>query len=796
MPFFRICLLAGAFAPCGLLAQSATTLVLPGQGAHQGARGVALAADTTIRFRFDIPAQPLHDALVRFGHQTGLRVETRGDVSPAVQSSPVTGLLTAPEALRLLLSRTGFSARFRDEDRVVLSRVAPGDSVHGLAMVVVTTATRRAGYAPRSTVFATRSDVPLRDVPQSVTVVSRQQMTDQAMQSMAEVARYIPGITMGQGEGHRDAPTIRGNASTADFFIDGVRDDAQYLRDLYNVERVEVLKGSNAMVFGRGGGGGVINRVNKQAQWTPTGALTVEGGSFDHRRATGDIGQGISHVAGRVNGMYEDSRLFRDATRLERAGVSPTGALLVKGTLVRFGYERFSDRRTVDRGIPSFRGRPSDAPITTFFGDPALSHARSLVNAAGVTIERGRADGLLVRNQTRFIGYDKSYQNVYPGALGTDGTRVALLAYNSTHDRRNLFNQTDLTYRLATGPLQQTFLVGADVGRQTTDNFRETGYFNDSTTSTTVPFDRPTGATPVTFRQSPTDADNRVITRLAAVYAQNQVRVGARLQVIAGVRYDRFDLEFNNHRNGEQLRRRDGMLSPRAGLVLKPAEPVSLYAAYSISHLPSSGDQFSSLTATTRTLEPERFTNREVGLKWEPGPDLAITSAVYQLDRTNTSAPDPLDAARLVQTGRQRASGWEAGIAGNIGHRWQMAGGYAWQTARIVSATSTAKAGATVPLVPRNMVSLWNRFAITQRLAGALGVVYQADMYAAIDNGVTLPGFTRLDGAAYATLTPGLRLQLNVENLLDARYYATSHGNNNIMPGASRTVRLSVTATR
>lgn len=791
----RSLLLACALAPSTLLAQSLSQ-ALP---RHDESRSssLALAGDTTLRFRLDIPAQPLASALVTYSHQTGLRVEAEGAIPADVRSSPVSGMLTAPEALRILLARTGFRARFRDADLVAVSPVAPGDTVPGLATVVVTAAGRRAGYAPRYTVSATRTDVPIRDVPQAITVVGRQQIADQSMQSMADVVRYIPGMTMGLGEGHRDSPTIRGNASTADFFVDGVRDDAQYFRDLYNVERVEGLKGSNAMAFGRGGGGGVINRVIRQAQWTPTGALTLEGGSFDHRRATADVGQGIgSRVAARLNGMYENSRSFRDAARLERDGLNPTAAILLGGTMIRLGFERFSDRRTVDRGIPSFRGLPSGAPITVFFGDPGLSHARTLVHAVGATVERGLADGLLLRNQTRFVGYEKFYQNVYPGALDSGGTQVALSAYNSTSDRRNLFNQTDLTYRVGTGSVQQTLLVGAELGRQTTDNLRQTGYFNDSPTSITVPFDRPTVTTPVTFRQSATDADNRVIARLAAVYAQNQVHVGTHWQAVAGVRYDRFDLEFTDRRNGPQLRRRDGMLSPRAGLVFKPVQPVSLYGSYSVSHLPSSGDQFLSLSPTTRALAPERFTNREVGLKWEPRPDLVLTSAVYRLDRSNTAAPDPLDAARVVLTGRQRTSGWEAGIAGNIGQRWQVAGGYASQTARIVNATSAARAGATVPLVPRSTVSLWNRVEITRRFAGALGIVHQTDMYAAIDNTVTLPGFTRLDGAAYTTLMPGLRLQLNVENLLDARYYPTSYGNNNILPGAPRTLRLSVMATR
>jgi catecholate siderophore receptor len=598
---------------------------------------------------------------------------------------------------------------------------------------------------------------------------------------------------MGQGEGHRDAPTIRGNASTADFFVDGVRDDVQYFRDLYNVERVEALKGPNAMIFGRGGGGGVINRVTKEAQWIPTRTLTVEGGSFGHKRATLDVGDGIGPLAAaRLTSMVEDSRRFRDATGLERHGINPTAAVLAGGALVRVGYEYFADRRTVDRGIPSFQGRPSAADIETFFGDPDASRARAVVHAAGATVDWSSVRGVGVRNRTRFVDYDKFYQNVFPGAVNDAGTEVRLSAYNNGTRRRNLFNQTDLTVALPLGAVRQTLLLGVELGRQTTDNHRETGYFTGDSTSIGVAFARPTVAVPVAFRQSASDADNRVTADVMAAYAQSQLAIGAHWQAILGVRHDRFALDVRDHRSGNRIGREDHMLSPRAGLVFKPAEAVSVYAAHTISHLPSSGDQFASLSATTRTLEPERFTNREVGLKWEPRGDLVATGALYRLDRTNTSAPDPTDPARVVQTGHQRTVGVELGLVGSLTSAWQVAGGYAHQRARIESRTAAAPAGATVPLVPRHTLSLWSKHRLVRGLSAGLGVVHGADMYAAIDNTVTLPGFTRVDGALYLSLGRGLRAQMNVENLLDERYYPTSHGNNNIMPGAPRTIRVSV----
>jgi len=666
-------------------------------------------------------------------------------------------------------------------------------NAHSLRRVVITEkAGKRTGYAVPRTTTATKTDTPLRDTPQSVTVVSRRLIADQAMQNMADVVRYIPSVSMGQGEGHRDAPTIRGNSSTADFFIDGVRDDAQYFRDLYNVERVEAIKGSNAMIFGRGGGGGVINRVTKEAQLAPTRSLSLEGGSYDHKRGTIDVGQALtSNIAVRFNGMYENSGGFRDASALERSGVNPTLAIVAgPRTTVRLGYEYFRDHRTVDRGIPSFQGEPSAAAAETFFGNPDVSFSSARVHGAGATIDHALTSGLTIRNRTRFMRYDKFYQNIFPGALNAAGTQVNLSAYNNAHDRTNLFNQTDATWSANTGSVRHTLLVGAELGRQLTDNFRETGYFDNVTTTSTAPFADPTVSTPVTFRQSATDADNHVVANVSAVYAQNQLTLSPHWQAIAGLRYERFDLRFHNNRGGAKLTRDDHMLSPRVGLVFKPGEAVSAYGTYSVSHLPSSGDQFSSLNATTETLEPEQFENYELGAKWDVTPEVAVTSAVYRLDRSNSTARDPNDPSRTVQTGRQRTTGLELGVAGNLTRRWQVAGGWATQRARIESATTSAQKGATVPLVPQTTLSLWNRYQIASRLGAGIGVVHQSRVYAAIDNAVTLPSFTRVDAAAYVGLLRDVRLQLNVENVLDERYFPTSHGNNNIMPGAPRSVRV------
>ena len=652
-----------------------------------------------------------------------------------------------------------------------------------------------AGYRVTAVGSATKISTPLLDVPQSITVVPKELMNDQLMTSIGDVVRYVPGITAHQGENNRDDVVIRGNRSSADFFLDGVRDDAQYYRDLYNLERVEALKGPNAMIFGRGGGGGVVNRVTKEAGFRTIREGTLQAGGYGRRRFTADVGAPLADaVAVRLNGMYENSDSFREAVELERYGFNPTMTIAIGAdTRITASYEYLNDTRVADRGITSFQGRPADVDIATYYGNPDDSHVKANVNLGSVMLEH-RAGRAAIRNRTQVGGYDRSYQNYVPGAVNATKTQVALTAYNNAANRLNVFNQTDVTSVVSTGGIRHTLLAGAEIGRQTTDNFRNTGYFNDAATSILVPYSDPRTSTPVTFRQSATDADNHVRTNLAAAYVQDQVALSSRWQAIGGLRFDRFDLRYDNNRNGDTLERVDHLVSPRAGLVYKPIAPLSVYTSYSVSYLPSSGDQFASLTVITEQVEPEKFSNYEVGVKYDLVPDLSLTTAVYRLDRTNTRSLDPNDPTRIVQTGSQRTTGCEVGLNGRISSAWSVAGGYAYQDAHVTSATISAREGAQVAQVPHHTASLWNSYQIHPRLGVALGVLHRSDMFAAIDNTVTLPGYTRADAAVFVTFGKGLRLQANLENLGNTRYYVNADSNTNISPGFPRTLRLALTA--
>jgi catecholate siderophore receptor len=667
------------------------------------------------------------------------------------------------------------------------------------------------GYVATQTSTATKTNTPLINVPQSVTVLTKQFIQDQNFQSLNEAVRYVPGVIPHQGEGNRDQVVIRGQSSSADYFVNGIRDDVQYFRDLYNVQRVEVLKGPNAMIFGRGGSGGVINRVLKEADGVPIREITLQGGSFNDKRSALDIGQAITpNLAGRFNAVYENTDSYRDFLHIERYGVNPTVTFLPNdSTRVKLSYEFFHDWRTADRGIPSqvvgnFPYYPYQTSDSTFFGNPDLNFAHVDANIATAVIDHDFDSGVNIKNATRYASYDKMYQNVFPGGpVNAAGTSVNLSAYNHETDRRNLFNQTDLTYKLDSGLVRQTFLVGSELGRQTGLEFRQTGLFNGTSTTLAVSPLNPVSYVPVTFTNLATDSNSNYRLNLAAAYAQDQIEITKYLQIIGGIRFDQFDLSSTDRRTLVTLSRVDNLKSPRLGVVVKPLDNLALYGSYSVSYVPSAGDQFSTLSPGTQVAPPEKLVNKEVGVKWDALPRLQFTSAFYNLIRTNQRLPDPNNPGFFILSGETDTEGFEAGLNGYITDAWQIAGGYAFTDARIASDTSaTIKKGNRVGLVPYNTFTLWNRYQFTDLYAAGIGIIHQTDSYASSDDQVVLPGFTRVDGAIFGKidkryLAPGvkeMRWQINIENIFGAHYYASADGDNNITPGSPRAIRGSLIA--
>jgi len=656
------------------------------------------------------------------------------------------------------------------------------------------------GYRATRSATITRTDTALRDVPQSIQVIPETLIKDQAMRSMAQVLRYVPGTSMNPGEGGRDQPVLRGISTTSDFYVDGVRDDALYFRDAYNAERIEILKGPSGMAFGRGGAGGVINRVTKRPLETPLTALDVSYGSYNSKRASADVSGRFSASAGyRVNAMVEDSGGFREGYNLSRYGINPVVEFAPSNaTSVLLSYEHFEDKRTVDRGIPSRNGTPYQTARETFFGNPEQSPSKVTVDGFSAKIEHALAPNMTLRNTFGATHYDTLRQNVQPNSSVNAAGKLNISAYSQANQRNNFFNQTELESRLQLGGLEHLVLTGLELGRQESDNTRLTGFFGAAGTATSATVDATAPRATVTrWATQASDTNNSTTANIVALYAQDQITLSPQWKAVLGLRYDRYSVAIDDHNAANvDLAHTDKEYSPRAGLIYQPNAYSSYYASYSYAFIPS-GETLA-LSTSNAELAPEKAENWEVGGKWEISPRLSATAAVFRLDRSNVKSKDPVDPTKLVLSGLQRTEGVEIGVQGQVTKNWQIYAGYANLDAAVVKATGGSSSSAAVPagrkvaLVPKDAASLWNRFELGNGWATGLGLIYQSSVYASTSNAVTLPFFTRADGAIYYQIDKKTRLALNVENLFDRHYYATAGGDNNIIAGSPRAAQLTL----
>ena len=653
------------------------------------------------------------------------------------------------------------------------------------------------GYLATNTVTATKTDTPLMNIPQTINVVTRDQLDDQAHHSLADILRYVPGTTVGQGEGNRDQITLRGQNTTADFFLDGVRDDVQYYRGLYNIERVEILKGPYALIFGRGGGGGIINRVQK----SPLSDDIIYAGqasinSFGAYDISADVNAPLSDVAAvRINAVYENLDSHRDFVGGERYAWNPYVAFKLNDAWkLGLSYEYVHDNRTTDRGIPSIAtaaGQPN-RPILSyrdqFFGVPDVNYTQLQAHIAKLRLDGALASNVSFSGTILYGDYDKIYLNVYPnGAASAQNGTVALAAYSDPTQRENFIAQANLVWDVETGALTHKILVGSEYGDQKSANRR----FNGTLSTPTISLANPLFPT-VNFNALSRDTVSDV--KFFSTYVQDQISFGEHIDVVAGLRYDNFDIEGIDLLPAvdRPFARKDEKVSPRLGLIFKPQENISLYGSYSQSFLPRSGDQFLALTVTQQNLAPEKFTNYELGAKWDVRPNLNMTLAVFQLERSNATTPDPSDPVASINVGTTRTQGVELSVTGNITSSWQVHGGYSYQDAVLVGNDSVR-----LGQVPRHQASLWNRYDLSDQFAIGLGIIHQSSQFAAIrtvSNTTKLPAFTRLDAALYYDLSDALQLQLNIENLLNTDYFSDAHNNNNISTGAPLNARVTIRA--
>lgn len=650
------------------------------------------------------------------------------------------------------------------------------------------------GYSMPRTATATDIDTPTLDIPQSIQVIPGELLQDQAAQSLAAAVRNAPGVYVQQGEGNRDEFYIRGVKTKSDFFVNGLRDDTEYYRPLYNVAHVDVLQGPAAILFGRGGAGGIINLVTKQPKRQTIRDVSIEAGSWDQLRSTLDVGGAMGESgAFRVMAMGENSGGFRDHYYLHRYAVNPRFRFwLGDRTKLDIGFSYLNDQRFADRGIPSRNGRPANVPRSEFFGSVGQNMAHSRVAAFDLRIKHQFNEHLKLRNAFRVTENKRVYQNAYPGSAVDDQGRLKLKAYHHPNDRLSYIDRAEMVASFNTGVLQHKLLLGSEFGWQR-GNDEETTLGSSKTLPGTVPLFEPT-IPPVSFDYL--DRNNHVVGKSVGIYAEDQISLGTHWMGLVGTRWDRFSVDARYHKPGVVPDHTNNVnidWSPRAGLVYKPVENDSLYASVTRTFTPQGANiALSQKSPVGAHLVPEQASNYEIGNKLDFfNGGLSITAALFQLDLKDVVAEAADGSGNLVNTGAQRNRGFELSVEGALTSDWSVYANYTHLNAEITKATQDAEAGARVGLVPRNQFSIWARYALSSRWGVGAGLRGASKKYTSYDNNVVLPGFAEVDVMAYYQ-AGNYRVQVNINNVTDKTYYPTASGDNQIMPGAPRNVTASL----
>ncbi|MBO1322243.1 TonB-dependent siderophore receptor [Acanthopleuribacter pedis] len=656
---------------------------------------------------------------------------------------------------------------------------------------------------------ALRTPTPIIDVPQSLSIMTAVQLEDQGFTSIGEIINYTPGVNTSQGEGHRDAIVFRGVRSTADFFIDGVRDDVQYYRPLYNLEQVEILRGPNALLFGRGGTGGILNRVTKKGQIGErftgyqfgTDSFGELGGQIDHNFDGGD------NWAFRINAFYESLENHRDFYDGDRIGFNPTVKFQISPeTTLDLSYEYADHERFIDRGVPTGAdGRPVEAFEDVVFGDRDLNTTELEAHLIRARLEHKFSDNLK-GNFSAFHGdYDKLYQNFYASDFDQATNTVELDGYLDTTQRQNTILSGDLIGEFDSGSLHHTVLFGAEMIDTASDQDRYNSYFDTSaadvaagvsgarTDQAWFAANRPilltNGIGTLSDGRSTTNDfgvnlndDTHVDLQVFSVYLQDEIKFSEKFNATIGARFDSFDIEVFDVKAGEMRTRKDEEISPRFGLVYKPKKSVSVYGSYSESFLPRSGEQYANINGDNNRLDPNTFTNIEAGLKWDLNSNLNLTTAVFEIEQESPVVSDA-DAGTLdvIETS---VEGFEATLQGRLTERWFISAGYSFLDGEQANGTLRPRE------LPENMFSVWNNVNVTKAFSFGLGLTYQDESFINNSNSAVLPSYTRIDAAAYYNVA-SWRIQLNVENLTDALYFPNAHSTHQATVGAPLNARLS-----
>jgi catecholate siderophore receptor len=673
-------------------------------------------------------------------------------------------------------------------------------------------------------VASIKTPTPVIDVPQSLSITTEETIEDRGWTSIGQIIDYTPGVNTSQGEGHRDAVVFRGVRSTADFFIDGVRDDVQYYRNLYNVEQVEILRGPNALLFGRGGTGGVLNRVTKKGVLGENlmgGQVAVD--TFGEFSVFADVNLSSNeNVAFRVNAAYENLNNHRDFYDGDRIAINPTARLaLGENTIVDLSYEYINNERFIDRGIPTGDdGRPVEALDDVVFGNPSENFTTLEAHLLRANVSHNFSDNWKAVVNASYADYDKVYSNFYASNYDTATNIVELDGYIDTTQRANFTLSGNIVGEFETGSIAHTLLIGGEYINTSSDQDRFNpefdtsladlaaiagGAVDDNLFGRTRPdranffavrplaFDGNTGTLAdgrtTTFGFTDLNDFTEVEIDVASIYIQDEIKLNDQIRLVLGGRFDSFDITVNNVPAADIRTRKDEEFSPRLGIIFKPVENMSIYGSYSESFLPRSGEQFANINGSNNALDPNTFENLELGLKWDFAERLSFTAAVFEIKQTSPQTND--DDPSTLDVVDSTISGFELQVQGEVLAGWTVSAGYSYLDGEQVNRDGPTDLR--LRELPQNTFSIWNQVAFTPKFGIGLGLTYQDESFINSSNSAVLPSYTRIDAAAYYQISDNLKVQVNVENLTDTTYFPNSHSTHQATVGAPINARFAIT---
>ena len=669
-------------------------------------------------------------------------------------------------------------------------------------------------------VTAFKTPVPVLNVPQSVSIITDDEIMMKGYRELGDIVRYTPGVNTTQGEGHRDAIVFRGVRSTANFYLDGTRDDVQYYRSLYNIEQVEVIKGANALLFGRDARGGLINRVTKKPMIGESfRSINAGMDSFGAYDIAFDSNMDISDDSAIRLMLHSDTlENHRDHFDGDRVGANIVYRTEIDAdSTLDLSFELVDHERFIDRGIPT--SLTSYYPDSRFddvvFGSPGINLQTTEADILKAKFTRELSDTSRIIFSLTANDFEKMYKNLYASSVNAAGTTIDADGYKDDTERESTIFNIDWVNEIEMGDTTHTILAGLEILDTENKNQRYYKCFSShdgiaalDNTADCVTSSRKgnkqtfTIARPMDFTQGVHNGANVANTthydqagtfyartetdvEITSISLQDQINLNESILLTVGGRFDQMELTVRDTRTtsgGTTINDRD-IFSPRAGITYKPQENVSLYAAYSESYYPKAGEQYKKQSDAQAITDPDTFENTEIGLKMEINPNLVFTANYFDSENV-VSLPDGQGEAETVNLS---VDGFELELKGQINEKLYAAFGYADYDGETSPGTPAKE-------IPESTTTGWINYDVSDSFGYGLGFTRQGESQIkdGAASGGLLPSYTRWDAAMYWTLSNDTSVQLNIENLTNTDYYPHAHSTHQASVGEDINARLSI----